>query len=102
MDVTSGGLVAWLVAGLLAGWLASSVMKRSGHALTGDLVAGNFVLGILGAVDGGLLASALATAGNVGLLGRAIDGFGGAAILLACIRLLPDIAPSRRLTESRK
>jgi uncharacterized membrane protein YeaQ/YmgE (transglycosylase-associated protein family) len=97
MDVTLGGLITWLAAGLVAGWLGSSVMKRSGHALTVQVVAGNVVLGILGAVLNGVLFGALVLAGNVGLLSSAIDGFVGAAILLACTRALPTIAPPRRL-----
>lgn len=43
-------IIAWLVVGLLAGWIASMIMK-SGFGLIGDLV-----LGVIGAIVGGFLA----------------------------------------------
>ena len=46
------GLLAWLVVGLIAGWLAGQVMKGSGFGLLGDIV-----IGVIGALVGGWLAS---------------------------------------------
>ncbi len=41
-------ILAWIVLGLIAGWLAGQVMKGRGYGLIGDLV-----LGIVGAIIGG-------------------------------------------------
>jgi uncharacterized membrane protein YeaQ/YmgE (transglycosylase-associated protein family) len=46
------GLLAWVVVGAIAGWLASVVMGGSGFGLIGDIV-----VGAIGAVVGGWLAS---------------------------------------------
>jgi uncharacterized membrane protein YeaQ/YmgE (transglycosylase-associated protein family) len=48
------GLLSWIIVGLIAGWLAGVVMKGSGHGVLGDII-----LGIIGALVGGFLASAL-------------------------------------------
>ena len=50
------GLLSWLVVGLIAGWLAGQVMRGGGYGLLGDIV-----VGIVGALLGGFLASALLT-----------------------------------------
>ena len=46
------GIISWLVVGLIAGWLAGMVMKGGGYGVVGDIV-----LGIIGALVGGFLAS---------------------------------------------
>ncbi|HEY3291992.1 MAG TPA: GlsB/YeaQ/YmgE family stress response membrane protein [Anaerolineae bacterium] len=46
------GLLAWIVVGLIAGWLAGLVTKGSGFGLLGDVI-----LGVVGALLGGFLAS---------------------------------------------
>ena len=45
------GIIAWIVAGLIAGWLTGKIMKGSGYGFFGDIL-----LGIIGAVVGGYLA----------------------------------------------
>jgi hypothetical protein len=35
-----GGLIAWLVVGLLAGFLASTVMRGGGYCMIGDIIVG--------------------------------------------------------------
>ena len=42
------GFLAWIVVGLIAGWLAGQVMKGGGYGVLIDIV-----LGILGGVLGG-------------------------------------------------
>ena len=49
-----GGLVAWLVVGLIAGWAAGQVMKGSGFGLLGDIV-----VGLIGAFIGGFVFGSL-------------------------------------------
>jgi uncharacterized membrane protein YeaQ/YmgE (transglycosylase-associated protein family) len=47
MNLDPGGLVAWLVVGLVAGWLAGQFMRGGGYGLIGDIV-----LGVIGAFAG--------------------------------------------------
>jgi uncharacterized membrane protein YeaQ/YmgE (transglycosylase-associated protein family) len=42
------GFIAWIVVGLIAGWLAGQVMKGGGYGILVDIV-----LGILGGIVGG-------------------------------------------------
>lgn len=44
-------IIAWLVIGVIAGWLAGLVMRGGGYGLIGDLITG-----VLGALFGGWLA----------------------------------------------
>lgn len=54
------GIISWLVVGLIAGWLAGMVMKGGGYGVVGDIV-----LGIIGAVVGGFLATTVFKLGSV-------------------------------------
>jgi len=45
-----GGLIWWIVVGLIAGWLAGKVMKGNGYGVAMDIV-----IGMVGAVIGGFL-----------------------------------------------
>ncbi len=47
-------LLAWIVVGLIAGWLAGVIVKGGGYGIVGDII-----LGIVGAIVGGFLASFL-------------------------------------------
>jgi uncharacterized membrane protein YeaQ/YmgE (transglycosylase-associated protein family) len=82
-----GGLIAWLVVGLIAGWLAGVVMKGGGFGLIGDMI-----VGLIGALIGGLLFGQLVT-GTPHLLGSILVAFIGACLLLALARF---VAPGRR------
>jgi uncharacterized membrane protein YeaQ/YmgE (transglycosylase-associated protein family) len=88
MDLNAGGIVAWLVAGLIAGWLIGLFMKGSGYGLVWDLV-----LGLLGAVVGGWLFSFFVH-GDVGFWGSIGIAFVGGCILVAIARA---VAPGRPL-----
>jgi uncharacterized membrane protein YeaQ/YmgE (transglycosylase-associated protein family) len=55
------GIIAWIVLGLIAGWIASKIMTGSGSGLVMNLV-----LGVVGAFVGGLLFSILGGAGVTG------------------------------------
>jgi uncharacterized membrane protein YeaQ/YmgE (transglycosylase-associated protein family) len=63
MSLDPGGLIAWLVVGLVAGWLAGQFMKGGGFGLVGDLV-----MGIIGAFVGGFVFSLLLPGSSVGLI----------------------------------
>lgn len=80
------GILAWIVVGLIAGWLASQVMKGRGSGLVGDLV-----LGIVGALLGGLVASTLLNMPNAvnGInVNSILVAFLGAVILIAILRAI--------------
>jgi len=82
MALSPGGIIAWLVVGLIAGWAAGKVSRGHGFGLIGDLV-----VGLIGALVGGLVAG-LFIQGSVGLIGSIIIAFLGAVILLALLRLV--------------
>ena len=52
------GIIAWLVLGLIAGFIASKVINKSGEGLLMDIV-----LGIVGAVVGGWVFSLVGASG---------------------------------------
>ena len=49
------GIIGWLVLGLIAGFLASVVMKGGGYGIIGDII-----VGVVGALIGGFVFSLLA------------------------------------------
>ncbi len=57
------GILLWIVLGLIAGWLASVIMKTD--ASQGPVM--DIVLGIVGAVVGGYVMNALGSSGVTGL-----------------------------------
>jgi uncharacterized membrane protein YeaQ/YmgE (transglycosylase-associated protein family) len=76
-----GGIIAWLVVGLIAGFLASVVMRGGGYGIIGDII-----VGIIGAFIGGLLANLLFPSATFGLVGSIVVAFIGAVILIAILR----------------
>jgi uncharacterized membrane protein YeaQ/YmgE (transglycosylase-associated protein family) len=56
------GILSWLILGLIAGFIASKIVNKSGEGLILDIV-----LGIIGAVVGGWLFSFFGAAGVTGL-----------------------------------
>jgi uncharacterized membrane protein YeaQ/YmgE (transglycosylase-associated protein family) len=55
-------ILAWLVVGLIAGFLASKVINKTGEGLVMDIV-----LGIVGALVGGFIFNQLGYAGTSGI-----------------------------------
>ena len=82
-----GGILMWLLVGLLAGWLAGLFMRGSGYGIILDIV-----LGLVGSFIGGLLFS-LFVEGDVGFWGSIGISFIGACILIAISRVF---SPRRR------
>jgi len=89
-DISLSGLVWWLVVGLVAGFLASLVMRGGGYGIVGDII-----VGIVGAFIGGFVASLLGI-GAGGLIGTIIIAFIGACILIAILRLVAGSYGRRR------
>ena len=77
------GIIAWLVIGAIAGWLAGQVVKGGGFGLIVDII-----VGIVGAVIGGFLAGVLGISTGTGIIGSIIVAFIGAVILLLILRLI--------------
>ena len=75
------GLIWFLLIGLIAGWLASVVMK-SPHGAIGYLV-----IGVIGALLGGWLFGVIGIAAG-GLIGSIITAFVGAVVLILLLRLI--------------
>jgi uncharacterized membrane protein YeaQ/YmgE (transglycosylase-associated protein family) len=71
-----GGLISFLVVGLLAGWIAGQLTRGSGFGLLG-----NVAVGVIGAFVGGLLFWLLGlTAHN--LMGQIVTAVIGAIVAL--------------------
>jgi len=70
--------LAWIIVGLIAGWLAGQVMKGGGYGILGILggFVGGWVFGLLGIWPGG------------GIIGSIIVAFLGAVILVWITRLV--------------
>lgn len=84
MDI--GNLLAWVVVGAIAGWLASIVMKtNSRQGLLGDII-----VGVVGGLIGGFLLTQIGVGGEVtGInLTSILVAFIGAVILLGILRLV--------------
>jgi uncharacterized membrane protein YeaQ/YmgE (transglycosylase-associated protein family) len=82
-------IIAWIVLGLVAGWIAGMIMKGRGYG-----VLGNIVVGILGAVIGGFLGSALLGWDVTGFnLGSVLLAVLGAVVLIAVLRMIPGAQP---------
>jgi uncharacterized membrane protein YeaQ/YmgE (transglycosylase-associated protein family) len=80
------GILAWIVVGLIAGWLAGQVMKGGGYGLLGDII-----VGVVGGLLGGWIGQTVLhiSAGVSGInLESILVAFVGAVILLVGLRLL--------------
>jgi uncharacterized membrane protein YeaQ/YmgE (transglycosylase-associated protein family) len=75
--------LAILFVGLIAGWLASQMVRGAGLGLVGDLV-----VGIIGAFIGGWLLPRLGIQFGVGLIAAIFDATIGAILLLLVVRLV--------------
>jgi uncharacterized membrane protein YeaQ/YmgE (transglycosylase-associated protein family) len=76
-------LIAWLIVGAIAGWLAGLIVKGFGFGLIG-----NIVVGIIGAVIAGYLLPRLGIGLGVGMVAAIINAVIGAVVLLVIIGLV--------------
>ena len=77
----SHSIIAWLIIGALAGWLAGGLVKGGGFGLIGDIV-----VGIIGAFIGGWLAGVLHIHVGSGWISSIITAAVGAALLIFVLR----------------
>jgi uncharacterized membrane protein YeaQ/YmgE (transglycosylase-associated protein family) len=80
--MAGGGILWWIIVGLIAGWLAGQVMKGGGYGVLADIV-----LGILGGILGGWIFGQMGI-GAGSTIGSIIVAFIGAVILVGITRLL--------------
>lgn len=81
-------IIGWILLGLIAGWLAGLIM-RGGYGILGSII-----LGIVGALVGGFLSSAL--------LGIDVTGFNLTSIVIATLGAVIVIAIARALSPGRR
>lgn len=82
-------IIAWIVLGLLAGWIASMIMGSGGYGVVGDIV-----VGILGALIGGFITGPL--------FGVDVTGFNVTSLIVAIVGAIILIAIYRALVGTRR
>lgn len=96
LTLAPGSIVLWLLAGLLAGFLAGKVVRGRGFGCLGDIL-----LGLVGAIVGALVVSFLPLniPQNLEFWGTLVVAFFGALILALIGRLIG--GPRRRVVIIR-
>ncbi|MFZ0630559.1 MAG: GlsB/YeaQ/YmgE family stress response membrane protein [Acidobacteriaceae bacterium] len=79
------GLIAWIIIGLIAGWLTGKLMKGSGFGFLMDMV-----VGLIGALIGGFISAHLGFGGvgEHGLIVSILIAVVGAVILTWIVRMI--------------
>jgi uncharacterized membrane protein YeaQ/YmgE (transglycosylase-associated protein family) len=79
------GIIAWIIIGMIAGFITGKLMQGSGYGMFMDMV-----IGLVGAVVGGFLATHLGLAGpgQSGMLMTILIAVVGAVILTVLLRLV--------------
>jgi uncharacterized membrane protein YeaQ/YmgE (transglycosylase-associated protein family) len=77
------GIIAAIVIGAIAGWLAGLIVRGAGFGLLG-----NIVIGILGALVAGWLLPQIGVHLASGLIGSVLDATIGAVIILVILSLI--------------
>jgi uncharacterized membrane protein YeaQ/YmgE (transglycosylase-associated protein family) len=79
------GLIAWIIIGVLAGWITGKLMKGSGFGFIMDMV-----VGLVGALIGGFLSSHFGMGGVAehGIIVSILISVVGAVLLTWVVRLV--------------
>jgi uncharacterized membrane protein YeaQ/YmgE (transglycosylase-associated protein family) len=79
------GLIAWIIIGVVAGWITGKLMKGDGFGFFVDMI-----VGLVGALIGGFLASHLGFGGvgDHGLIISIVIAVIGAVLLTLVVRLV--------------
>ena len=91
-QISLRSVIFWLIVGLIAGFLASLVMRGGGYGIVGDII-----VGLIGAFIGGWLFSLLGVGSGGGLIGSIIVAFIGACILIFLLHAVSGGFPRRNL-----
>ena len=75
------GIIAWLIIGAIAGWLAATFVRGGGLGLIGDII-----VGIIGAFIGGWLAGVLHIHVGSGWVSTILTAAAGAVVRLVILR----------------
>lgn len=78
-----GGIIAWIVIGLVAGWLAGVIMPGKGFGFLGDII-----IGLVGAFIGGLIVNLLVPDATFGFWGSLLVALIGACILVGILHAI--------------
>lgn len=82
--IVPGGVIAWLVVGLLAGAIAGRLARGRGYGCLGDIV-----VGVVGAFVGGLVITPFYHGNQVnGIIDSTAVAILGALVLLIALRLI--------------
>ena len=78
------GIIAWIIIGVIAGWITGKLMKGSGFGFIMDMV-----VGLIGALIGGWVSSffGFGTASEHGMIGSIVIAVIGAVLLTLIVRL---------------
>ena len=79
------GIIAWIIIGVIAGWLTGKLMKGSGFGFLMDMI-----VGLVGALIGGWISGMLGfgTTSQHGMIGSIVIATIGAVVLTAILRLI--------------
>lgn len=79
------GIIAWIIIGVIAGWITGKLMKGSGFGFIMDMV-----VGLVGALLGGWISSffGFGDASTHGMIGSIIIAVIGAVVLTLIVRLI--------------
>ena len=83
MVADTHSVLALLLVGLIAGWLAGTLVRGSGFGLIGDIV-----VGIVGAFVGGWLLGLVGIYIGGGMFANIVNATIGAVVLLIAIRIV--------------
>lgn len=81
-NLEPGSWVAWIIVGLVAGWLAGKITRGGGFGCMT-----NVIIGLIGAFVGTIILSALGINGSAQFLGSIAVSTLGAVVLLAIANL---------------
>jgi uncharacterized membrane protein YeaQ/YmgE (transglycosylase-associated protein family) len=79
------GIIAWIIIGVIAGWITGKLMKGSGYGFIMDMI-----VGLVGAVIGGWISGffGFGSAGEHGWIGSIVIAVIGAIVLTLIVRLI--------------
>jgi uncharacterized membrane protein YeaQ/YmgE (transglycosylase-associated protein family) len=77
------GIIAWIIIGLIAGWITGKLMKGAGYGALMDII-----VGIVGALIGGFIAEHIGFGGDHGFIMTVIIAVIGAVVLTLILRLI--------------